>query len=74
LKPLPLLRVSTAVESSPGVVQTVQTLQDPLIFTVGAAPVGERLQVPSRLAATCRRTTLPSTYQRVPSPRKWLVS
>src|SRR4029453_4231895 len=54
LKSLPLLRVSTAVESSPGVVQTVQKLQCPLIFTVGPAPVGERLQVPSRLAATCR--------------------
>ena len=64
----------TAVESSPGVVQTVHSLEDPLIFTVGPAPVGERLHVPSTLAATCLLTTLPSTYQRVPSPRKWLVS
>ena len=48
-------------------------LQFPLIFTVGPAPVGERLHVPSTLAALCRLTTLPSIYQRVPSPRKWLA-
>jgi hypothetical protein len=51
LKSLPLVRYSTRVESSPGVIQTVQTLQHPLILTVGPAPVGERLQVSSRLAA-----------------------
>jgi hypothetical protein len=68
LRLLPLLLVSTAVESSPGVVQTVQKLEHPLIFTVGPAPIGERLKVPSRLAATCRFTTRRSTYQRVPAP------
>src|SRR4051794_15855448 len=53
LKSLPLLRYSMNVESSPGVVQVVQILEDPLILTVGPAPVGERLNVPTRLAATC---------------------
>jgi hypothetical protein len=67
LKSLPLV-VSTVEELSPGVVQTVQLLEWPLIFTVGPSPVGDRLQVPSTLAATWRFTASRFTYQRVPSP------
>src|SRR3954452_24537927 len=69
LRSLPLLRYSISVESSPGVVQVLQILQCALILTVGPAPIGERLKVPTRLAATCRFTTRGSPDPRAPAPR-----